>query len=936
MQRTEDLQRVPTSCPSERLWGDFLAGTVDHANFELMSAHLGDCSTCERLLDKFFARSSASSKGFRSPFLQEPNYFRMIARIKEVQVSSEPADTVVDGSSLLKKQDDENEIPDTIGRFTVRGVLGTGGFGRVFLADDPLLNRLVAIKAPRQSELAGHGDVSSFLNEARHAASLDHPGIVPIFDVLADNSGRTLIVMKYIDGKPLSAMINQGGLEVSHAVRIAIQVARTIHYAHERGFIHRDLKPSNVLIDRQGMPHVSDLGLGLRLDQVDAEVRRGGTPAYMAPEQVKHDPQAIDRRSDVWALGVMLAELVHGRRPFPQVVRSELFEAITSREPILGAAPTTKSLDAIIRRCLAKLPEERYPTADSLAQELSTWLRRNYPTGIDRWRYGWRRNLMVAAVCGLAISGLALGRETLKQRELHSTLVQLESSPVHQVEKLIERLRSNGATVETIANYGSSTDFAGQFRLDAASLALGDQSDERVMRCVDALQSVEPPEIAVFATMVSNAAAREQLTRKIVARISPLELDAGQFSLSAALACLAPKEPRWSEIREVVAQRLVSLTDSELDRWLQLFDPIGASELSDVLLRLMNDPKFDAESQTKAARGLARYLESHASKLVEAIGHADPAELRELVLGQAGDRDQVLRCLRERFQQAAAQRREAPKGDWVGPTDRDLRSARFAIASSMLGENDSTRDALKDDRDPTLQTLVIHGLVEQAFDGDSVIELLQSPAGDDNNATAVQFAMLEVLAELPIDQPRSSESNRDLRELLGKLQLSPDAGVHSMAKLVAKRYGLELERLAPKVYGLWLVDPLGDGEQDFAIIEPCIAEVGIRDGQLPPSGTSSWPNHQRRFDRRIAVAMNEVTIEQFRALDPNYVDDFIARQDLMLVESAKDAAMMLVTQEAAYRFCNACSTKAGLESCYEPSTDIHGVTRLAPNRITIT
>ncbi len=158
----------------------------------------------------------------------------------------------------------------------------------------------MAIKAPLSSKFRTESELASFLNEARHAAALDREGIVPIYDVLVEESGMTIIVMKFVDGRSLARVCRDESLSLDRAVQFLIRIAESVHFAHESGFVHRDLKPANVLIDEEGKPWVADLGLGLCLNGGSGPFDvNGGTPAYMSPEQVRRDIPAIDRRSDI-------------------------------------------------------------------------------------------------------------------------------------------------------------------------------------------------------------------------------------------------------------------------------------------------------------------------------------------------------------------------------------------------------------------------------------------------------------------------------------------------------------------------------------------------------------------------------------------------------------------------------------------------------------
>lgn len=265
------------------------------------------------------------------------------------------------------------------GRYVVRKVLGEGSFGYVYLAHDRELDRRVAIKMPRPERLTDPQDVKSFLSEARLVAQLDHPHIVPVYDVDRTPDGLCYVVSKYIEGSSLAQVAAKAPFSPYEAAQLIGSLADAIHYAHTQGIVHRDLKPANVLIDRQGRTYITDFGLALHeRDQSSHAGQVAGTPAYMSPEQVRGESHHLDGRTDIWSLGVMFYELLTRRKPFSTPDREELFNEILHREPkpprqIDDSIPSR--LEKICLRCLAKQVTERYTTGRDVSEDLQRYLR---------------------------------------------------------------------------------------------------------------------------------------------------------------------------------------------------------------------------------------------------------------------------------------------------------------------------------------------------------------------------------------------------------------------------------------------------------------------------------------------------------------------------------------------------------------------------------
>ena len=264
------------------------------------------------------------------------------------------------------------------GDYELLELIGQGGMGIVYRARQRSLNRVVAVKTLAAGALASHADRARFRAEAESAARLDHPQVLPVYEV-GEFEGQPYFSMKLVEGQSLAGRLADGPLPPREAALLLAPVSRAIQFAHEQGVLHRDLKPSNILIDHEGRPYVADFGLAKRLDAGAGLTHSGailGTPAYMAPEQAASGAP-LSPATDVYGLGSVLYHAICGRPPFQSASPLETILELLENEPLpprLLNPGVNQDLEMIALRCLQKPPELRYATAGELADDLDAFL----------------------------------------------------------------------------------------------------------------------------------------------------------------------------------------------------------------------------------------------------------------------------------------------------------------------------------------------------------------------------------------------------------------------------------------------------------------------------------------------------------------------------------------------------------------------------------
>src|SRR5436853_2412424 len=307
-------------------------------------------------------------------------------------------------------------MPTEFGDYELLKEIGRGGQGVVYRARQKSLNRTVALKVIGVGPRATEAHLRRFRREAEAAASLEHPQIVPIYEI-GERDGSCYFSMKFVEGGQLDEVVKREPMSARRAAELLVKIAHTVQFAHERGILHRDIKPGNILLDRKGEAQLTDCGLARLIEQestVTTSFDVLGTPSYMSPEQAGGRVKELTPAADVYALGAVFYHMLTGQPPFAGGTTYETIRMVLEtepRKPRLWNSKADADLETICLKCLEKDPQRRYSSALALAEDLERWLRhepiRARRSGIFIRSRKWVRRNPAAAILAPSLAALA-------------------------------------------------------------------------------------------------------------------------------------------------------------------------------------------------------------------------------------------------------------------------------------------------------------------------------------------------------------------------------------------------------------------------------------------------------------------------------------------------------------------------------------------------
>lgn len=836
-------------------------------------------------------------------------------------------------------------------RFTILHLHAQGGLGQVSLARDEKLNRQVALKEIRPDRRDRRGMRQRFLREAEITGQLEHPGIVPIYDLDQDADGQVRYAMRFVQGRTLrDAILEYHDKPTPLAFRGLLQrfvsVCETIAYAHSQEIIHRDLKPANVLLGDYGETLVVDWGLAKRLapptagadstastipaegsldettdyvetpDDPDSLSQAGhvlGTPAYMSPEQADGNIEETRAPADIYGLGAVLYELLTGQLPYRGKTAAEALIAVRRGElepPTQVRKGAPKALEAICLKAMARKPSERYASATDLARDVERWLadepvaayREPLRVRFARWR---RRNRTVAiAVAVLLLTGLVVGglgiRLAGRERERTEALGRIDSlreATPASVPILVSALDANNDDVRArLRQIWDESDLkpSERRRIGLAMLRV-DPPAARDRLLASMLDTDDPAEFLMLRDGMAAHIGDSVPDLWAEAR-RPETTDTDRFQLLVTLAAIDPDSSNWPGVADRLTEQLLATNSLQLGPWSAALTPIRGQLISP--LRKVARADRTTEKGVTAATILTQYAADRPELMADLLLDASPRQFE--VLWPKSPAFRTVRAVAERELTLTV-----PK-DAVDSTKDELasRQANAAIALMRLGNATPVWPLLRASPEPRLRTYLIHRFAALKADPTQLMWRLW----DEKDASTRQ-ALLLSLGEYTSD--RLSAVRQELVGIgLEAFRDDPDPGVHSAADWMLRKLG-QHEALARAEKVLMATAP----ERQWII-----APEGHTMAVLPAPMTFPMSNYQKAGDSfketirtqklpySLGVATRKVTLVQFRRFLKDHPDRLY--QYAQPEGNDSDHPAVQVTWIQAARYCRWLSEKA--------------------------
>lgn len=851
----------------------------------------------------------------------------------------------------------KTSLPEHIAGYQTLSRLGEGSFGVVLKCRDAKLDRSVAIKLQKINPLKSRSRVDRFLKEARAAGRLRHPCIIPVYE-FGEFGGNQFIAYEFVDGQTLDQWL-QCDPTIRERVELLSQIADALDYAHSLGIIHRDIKPANILIDHLHQhPHIADFGCAKHehpdeLQTVDGSVM--GTPAYMSPEVSAGYANQADGRSDLWALGIILYEMLTGQRPF-QGKYGKLFHQIQEMEPkrprqIDESIP--QDLETIALKCIEKEKQRRFETCGQLAEDLRRWLDGRPITarkvGVAERTLLWsRRNpavagllatvaacLMLIALGSVLFSIYANQQKTAIERKqtefVQSRIDALSSASATSLSSIIDDLvRLDPQSKDDVAHRLSSQkrgpreSFPFNLALFRLGKETGELDDAALLGLIDYVPVGTPEKHRTMLQIVGDDLAihNDQLWSMALDTNRSLR---GRTLAGLILASTDTENTKWDELVAPLLEHLLLEPSTELSHWCRLLNPV-ADRFRPEVISLFESP--DASVRQQTARIISWLFEDNAEFVIQ--------------LGLDGKPDQV-RQFQRVLREADASLFRKPDTGTLTP---DQRSSLY-LMEALAGNHSRF---LPDNQQPTnaLPARVRHRLINYygpaGVPVDVLIDWLKQDRTDLQRDPVLAGA---ILALGQYDQQQLFQTRREMLKgrLLDLFCQHRDVAVHSATRWLLGRWGFQsdldeclskVRTRQPKPGYSWHEDITG---VCFAVFEPVDSFHYGPSDTYPFLRFANMRQETLAIPRRFGIAIYETTTEQFAAWedrmsngyrtqaekDPDnadqlteLADDFVKAQKNRATREADQVAagapVVEVTWDYAAFFCNGMNRLAGMDT----------------------
>ncbi|MSR58765.1 MAG: hypothetical protein EXS05_14120 [Planctomycetaceae bacterium] len=620
-----------------------------------------------------------------------------------------------DTATFVPSTDRVQHPEKAFGDYELLEEIARGGMGVVYKARQTRLNRLVALKMILSGEFSNEEQIRRFYAEAEAAAKLDHPGIVPVYEV-GQAGGQHFFSMAFVAGKSLNDTVKADGpLTPKPAARLLQSVAEAVQYAHEKGIVHRDIKPQNILLDEKGRPRVTDFGLAKHLEGTSEMTAAGqimGTPSYMPPEQAGGKTDEVGPVSDVYSLGATLYFLLTGRPPYQTSSPMETIRQVLNDEPVplrrLNPA-IPRDLETICLKCLRKEPSKRYATAGALASDLGRWLQ-NEPISarpISRAETAWlwckRRPAIAglsAAFVVLSVVGTLIAVERQNAVRAAGLVAELESAEISQVPGIVIKINDYRQWADPlIKEQDRRASVDSVIKLHAA-LALLPVDDSQVVYLREQLPKVQLAQFSVVrdALRPHSEAIVEPLW-SVAVEIKPATLES--FQAACALATFSPDDARWDLIAAAVAEMLVQQNALVVGQCVDALRPVKDKLLSP-LAEIYRDSQRDAAERSLATDILADYAADRVELLCELIRTATARQFAVVFPKLALHRAAAVNIIEQNlYGKLSPEWHDAPlDGQWSTPDSAV--AAQIEAAHGMLAERFAVCQTMPLDEFPTV------------------------------------------------------------------------------------------------------------------------------------------------------------------------------------------------------------------------------------------